>query len=31
MAEAGLRAGGPGVTVANKATCIYASFLEKKA
>ncbi len=29
-AEAGLRAGGDGVTVANKATCVYANYLEKK-
>jgi tetratricopeptide (TPR) repeat protein len=29
-AEAGLAAGGAGVTVANKATCIYATYLEKK-
>jgi len=29
-AEAGLAAGGAGVTVANKATCIYANYLEKK-
>jgi len=29
-AEAGLKAGGGGVTVANKATCIYANYLEKK-
>ena len=29
-AEAGLKAGGEGVTVANKATCIYATYLEKK-
>ncbi len=28
--EAGLKAGGAGVTVANKATCIYATYLEKK-
>jgi hypothetical protein len=28
--EAGLRAGGAGVTVANKSTCIYATYLEKK-
>jgi tetratricopeptide (TPR) repeat protein len=28
--EAGLAAGGGGVTVANKATCIYANYLEKK-
>ena len=28
--EAGLRAGGDGVTVANKAACIYANYLEKK-
>ena len=27
-AEAGLKAGGDGITVANKATCIYASYLE---
>jgi tetratricopeptide (TPR) repeat protein len=29
-AEAGISAGGDGVTVANKATCIYANYLEKK-
>jgi tetratricopeptide (TPR) repeat protein len=29
-AEAGLKAGGNGVTVANKATAIYANYLEKK-
>ena len=29
-AEAGLRAGGDGITVANKATAIYANYLEKK-
>jgi tetratricopeptide (TPR) repeat protein len=29
-AEAGLAAGGAGITVANKATCIYANYLEKK-
>ena len=29
-AEAGLKAGGAGVTAANKATCIYANYLEKK-
>jgi tetratricopeptide (TPR) repeat protein len=29
-AEAGLAAGGAGVTVANKATCIHANYLEKK-
>ncbi|QDL39154.1 tetratricopeptide repeat protein [Rhodoferax sediminis] len=29
-AEAGLKVGGAGVTVANKATCIYANYLEKK-
>ena len=29
-AEAGLQAGGGGITVANKATCIYANYLEKK-
>ncbi len=29
-AEAGLKAGGAGITVANKATCIYANYLEKK-
>lgn len=29
-AEAGLKAGGPGITVANKATCIYANYLETK-
>ncbi len=28
--EAGLKAGGDGITVANKATCIYANYLEKK-
>lgn len=28
--EAGLHAGGDGLTVANKATCIYANYLEKK-
>ncbi|SFC16939.1 hypothetical protein SAMN05216344_11094 [Polaromonas sp. OV174] len=28
--EAGLKAGGDGITVANKATCIYASYLETK-
>src|SRR5207237_8493667 len=28
--EAGLAAGGAGLTVANKATCIYANYLEKK-
>ena len=28
--EAGLAAGGAGVTAANKATCIYANYLEKK-
>jgi len=28
--EVGLKAGGPGITVANKATCIYATYLEKK-
>jgi tetratricopeptide (TPR) repeat protein len=28
--EAGLAAGGDGVTAANKATCIYATYLEKK-
>ena len=28
--EAGLKAGGAGITVANKATCIYANYLEKK-
>jgi tetratricopeptide (TPR) repeat protein len=28
--QAGLAAGGAGVTVANKATCIYANYLEKK-
>jgi tetratricopeptide (TPR) repeat protein len=28
--EAGLAAGGAGLTVANKATCIYASYLEKR-
>lgn len=29
-AEAGLKAGGDGITAANKATCIYATYLEKK-
>lgn len=29
-AQAGLAAGGDGITVANKATCIYANYLEKK-
>ena len=29
-AEAGLKAGGDGITVANKATCIYANYLEKR-
>ena len=29
-AQAGLKAGGDGVTVANKATCIYANYLETK-
>jgi tetratricopeptide (TPR) repeat protein len=29
-AEAGLKVGGDGITVANKATCIYANYLEKK-
>ena len=29
-AQAGLEAGGDGITVANKATCIYANYLEKK-
>ncbi|MET0311058.1 MAG: hypothetical protein ABW051_03350 [Burkholderiaceae bacterium] len=29
-AEAGMKAGGAGVTVANKAACIYANYLEKK-
>ena len=29
-ADAGLAAGGAGITVANKATCIYANYLEKK-
>jgi tetratricopeptide (TPR) repeat protein len=29
-AEAGLKAGGAGITVANKATCIHANYLEKK-
>lgn len=29
-AEAGLKAGGDGITAANKATCIYANYLEKK-
>ena len=28
--EAGLKAGGAGITVANKATCIYANYLEKR-
>ena len=28
--EAGLKAGGTGITVANKATCIYATYIEKK-
>ncbi|MBC5764769.1 hypothetical protein [Ramlibacter albus] len=28
--DAGLQAGGHGITVANKATCIYANYLEKK-
>jgi len=28
--EAGLQAGGPGITVASKATCIYANYLENK-
>ncbi|WHZ10383.1 MAG: putative tetratricopeptide repeat family protein [Burkholderiaceae bacterium] len=28
--DAGLKAGGAGVTVANKASCIYANYLEKK-
>jgi hypothetical protein len=28
--QAGLKAGGAGLTVANKATCIYATYLEKK-
>jgi tetratricopeptide (TPR) repeat protein len=28
--ECGLKAGGDGITVANKATCIYATYLEKK-
>jgi len=28
--EAGLKAGGDGITVANKATCIYANYLESK-
>ena len=28
--QAGLKAGGAGITVANKATCIYANYLEKK-
>ncbi len=28
--EAGLKAGGGGITVANKAACIYATYLEKK-
>jgi len=29
-AEAGLKAGGDGLTVANKAACVYANYLEKK-
>lgn len=29
-AQAGLKAGGGGITAANKATCIYATYLEKK-
>lgn len=29
-AEAGLKAGGAGITVANKATCLYANYLESK-
>jgi hypothetical protein len=29
-AEAGLKAGGDGITVANKATCIYANYLESR-
>ena len=29
-AQAGLKAGSAGITVANKATCIYANYLEKK-
>lgn len=29
-AEAGLQAGGDGITVANKATCVYANYLEPK-
>lgn len=29
-AEAGLQAGGAGLAVANKATCVYANYLEKK-
>jgi hypothetical protein len=29
-AEAGMKAGGDGITAANKATCIYANYLEKK-
>jgi tetratricopeptide (TPR) repeat protein len=29
-AQAGLKAGGAGITLANKATCIYANYLEKK-
>jgi tetratricopeptide (TPR) repeat protein len=29
-AEAGLKAGGAGITVANKATCIYANYLETR-
>jgi tetratricopeptide (TPR) repeat protein len=29
-AEAGVKTGGGGITVANKATCIYANYLEKK-
>ena len=29
-AEAGIKTGGHGITAANKATCIYANYLEKK-
>ena len=29
-ADAGLRAGGDGITAANKATCVYANYLEKR-
>jgi len=29
-AQAGLKAGGAGITVANKATCVYANYLERK-